>query len=85
MKTRKWTDQQGVEKYTTEVHAREMQFLGGKGDNSQVANSQQPNRQAQQSQQPQQPQSSQQLNTNPQQQNHHPASFDDFDNDQVPF
>ncbi len=30
LKTRKWTDKDGVEKYTTEVIAEEMQLLGGR-------------------------------------------------------
>jgi len=29
IKTRKWTDQAGVEKYTTEIHIDEMKMLGG--------------------------------------------------------
>jgi single-strand DNA-binding protein len=32
LKTRKWTDKDGVEKYTTEIVADQMQMLGGKGD-----------------------------------------------------
>lgn len=30
LKTRKWTDKDGVEKYTTEIVANEMQMLGGR-------------------------------------------------------
>ena len=30
LKTRKWTDKDGVEKYTTEIHAYEMQMLGSR-------------------------------------------------------
>jgi single-strand DNA-binding protein len=30
LRTRKWTDQAGVEKYTTEIRADQMQMLGGK-------------------------------------------------------
>lgn len=29
-KTRKWTDKDGIERYSTEVHAYEMKMLGGK-------------------------------------------------------
>lgn len=29
LKTRKWTDQQGIERYTTEIHANEIQMLDG--------------------------------------------------------
>jgi single-strand DNA-binding protein len=32
LRTRKWQDQAGVEKYTTEIVASEMQMLGGRGD-----------------------------------------------------
>ncbi|MCL4171384.1 UNVERIFIED_CONTAM: hypothetical protein GTU68_007192, partial [Idotea baltica] len=31
LRTRKWQDQNGVDKYTTEIVAREMQMLGGSG------------------------------------------------------
>ena len=30
LRTRKWTDQSGVEKFTTEIRADQMQMLGGK-------------------------------------------------------
>jgi single-strand DNA-binding protein len=32
LETRKWTDKQGVERYTTEIIASEMKMLGGKKD-----------------------------------------------------
>ena len=32
LQTRKWEDQQGQERYTTEIVANEMQMLGGRGD-----------------------------------------------------
>jgi single-strand DNA-binding protein len=31
IKTRKWTDKEGVEKYSTEIVADQMQMLGGRG------------------------------------------------------
>jgi single-strand DNA-binding protein len=43
LQTRKWTDQQGVEKYTTEVvlqrYRGEMTLLGGRGDSSSMGDS----------------------------------------------
>jgi single-strand DNA-binding protein len=37
LKTRKWTDKDGVEKYTTEIQAEQMQMLGGKQDGERAA------------------------------------------------
>ncbi|MCL4166802.1 UNVERIFIED_CONTAM: hypothetical protein GTU68_041878, partial [Idotea baltica] len=34
LRTRKWQDQNGVDKYTTEIVAREMQMLGGRAGGS---------------------------------------------------
>ncbi|WP_314721538.1 single-stranded DNA-binding protein [Rahnella variigena] len=55
LNTRKWTDQAGVEKYTTEVHVNvggTMQMLGGKAEGGKPAQSgAQQSRPAQQSQQ----------------------------------
>lgn len=34
LRTRKWTGQDGVERYTTEIVAEQMQMLGGRGDTS---------------------------------------------------
>ncbi len=34
LKTRKWQDQQGVERYSTEVHCTDFKFLGAKSENS---------------------------------------------------
>ncbi len=44
LRTRKWTDQQGVERYTTEIMAKELQMLDSRGDNP-PAQQQQQNRQ----------------------------------------
>jgi single-strand DNA-binding protein len=35
LRTRKWTDQSGIDRYTTEIVANEMQMLDSKGDNQQ--------------------------------------------------
>lgn len=69
LRTRKWTDQSGAEKYTTEVLVGvggTMQMLGGKQDSSQ-----QPKQQQQQKPQQQQRQS-------PQHSNEPPMEFDDI-------
>jgi len=69
LRTRKWTDQSGSEKYTTEVLVGvggTMQMLGGKQDSSQ-----QPKQQQQQKPQQQQRQS-------PQHSNEPPMEFDDI-------
>ena len=35
IKTRKWQDKDGQDRYTTEIEANEMQMLGGRGDSGQ--------------------------------------------------
>ncbi len=89
LRTRKWQDQNGVDKYTTEIVAREMQMLGSRAGGSSDFN-QAPQQQGgqqqgggQQAPQPSQQQSSQQQA--PQQQNTPPPqNFDNFDDD-IPF
>lgn len=49
IKTRKYTDKQGVEKYATEIRADRFQFLGGKSESG--GSSGEPARQAQPAQQ----------------------------------
>jgi single-strand DNA-binding protein len=41
LRTRKWQDQQGVERYTTEIVAEEMQMLDGRGDSQPKASGKQ--------------------------------------------
>ena len=41
LRTRKWTDQNGQDRYTTEIRGDQMQMLGDKGDNQQQAPQQQ--------------------------------------------
>ena len=47
LRTRKWTDQSGVEKYTTEIIADQMQMLGGVGSEQRTNGAAQPQRQPQ--------------------------------------
>lgn len=70
MKTEKYTDKNGVEKYSTKIIAENMQMLGGKRDGEQQqSGSERPARQAAPAQRPAQSGSS---------------SFDQFDDD-IPF
>ena len=77
LRTRKWQDQNGVDKYTTEIVAREMQMLGGKSGGSSDFNAPAKQSAAPQSasQEKARPQSS---NTPP------PQDYDNFDDD-IPF
>ena len=72
LQTRKWQDQNGQDRYTTEIVANEMQMLGGNtGGNAQQQPAQQPRSHAPQ-QAPQQPPAQQ------------PLQGGDFDDD-IPF
>lgn len=39
LRTNKYTDKQGIERYSTDIHATEMQMLDSKSDNSNQSNS----------------------------------------------
>ena len=97
LQTRKWQDQNGVEKYTTEVVCFEMQLIGGRNDAQQQGGQNfQPMPQNSQGFQQQAAQQSQrrgppanfqpQIGVNPNQQQAQPgpSAFDDFDSD-IPF
>ena len=75
IKTRKWQDQQGVERYTTEIIGSEMQMLDSRQDGGSSNSYQQP---AQPARQPVQNTVRQQA---PQQQ----PIYDDFDDQNIPF
>ncbi|MCH8553225.1 MAG: single-stranded DNA-binding protein [Natronospirillum sp.] len=83
LQTRKWQDQSGNDRYSTEIVVNEMQFVGGgqgggQGMGGRQGGFNQPQQQApQQAAQPRQPQQQPQ----PQQSNN---NFDDFDAD-IPF
>lgn len=42
LKTRKWQDKEGVERYTTEIVAENMQMLGGRDDGERTAPAERP-------------------------------------------
>jgi single-strand DNA-binding protein len=87
LQTRKWQDQGGQDRYTTEILANEMQMLGGRsgGTSDNYANTQ-----PQQPYQQSQPQQASQPTNNSPQPSSTPAApvpaknFDDFDDD-IPF
>lgn len=79
LRTRKWQDKDGQDRYTTEVVAKEMQMLDGRGDSPQ-----QGQQQSQQAPQQQAPQQAPQQGTGPQQAQANPGEFDGFDDD-IPF
>lgn len=76
LKTRKYTDQQGVEKYVTEIRADQMQMLGGRAEGGQQQGGGAP---AQRQQAPQQ-----QRQAAPAQQQRAQGGFDQMDDD-IPF
>ncbi|MEE9326426.1 MAG: single-stranded DNA-binding protein [Cocleimonas sp.] len=78
IRTQKWQDQNGQDRYTTEIVAREMQMLGGRSGGS--SDFQQNTPQQQQSESP----APAQQNKPQQQQSAPPQNFDNFDDD-IPF
>lgn len=86
LRTRKWQDQQGVEKYTTEIMGNELQMLDSRQDGG---GSYQPQGQSQSSySQPSYstppPQQAQRPAPQPKQATQQAPAFDDFDDD-IPF
>jgi single-strand DNA-binding protein len=70
LRTRKWTDKDGVEKYSTEIRADQMQMLGGKAGGSDApAPAPAPQRQA----------------PAPAQRGSAGSGFDDMEDDPIPF
>jgi len=86
LQTRKWQDQSGQDRYTTEIVANEMQMLGGRGEGGGMPGGQQGGGYSAQNtggygQQNQAPQSAGRPNMQPQSA---PPAMDDFDDD-IPF
>ncbi len=88
LRTRKWQDQQGVEKYTTEIMGNELQMLDSRqdGNGSYQSQGQSQPSYSQPSYSAPQPQQSQRPAPQPQQQSAPPSGpgFNDFDDD-IPF
>ncbi len=78
LRTRKWQDKDGVDKYTTEIVASEMQMLDSKGGGGAGAGNYEPQAQAQSRPAARQPSAPANNDAPP------PANFDDFDDD-IPF
>lgn len=71
LETRKWTDKEGVERYTTDIIATDMKMLGGKSSTDNSASTQRDQQQPTQ-------------NTADNRPSHQPTGFDDMDDD-IPF
>ncbi|WP_192485259.1 MULTISPECIES: single-stranded DNA-binding protein [Cysteiniphilum] len=91
IRTNKWQDQNGQERYTTEIVANEMQLMGGRNDGQNNGNPQQGYSQPQFNQpsaQPQQPAAGT-YNQAPQQAKPQAqpdlSQLNDFDDDDIPF
>lgn len=82
LKTRKWQDKDGQDRYTTEITVNEMTMLGGRGDGAGQPSGDSQQRQQPQQRQPQRPAG----NSGGQQRQGSPQSrgFDDMDDD-IPF
>jgi single-strand DNA-binding protein len=82
LRTRKWQDQSGQDKYTTEIVGSEMQMLGSRTGGSSEMDQSAPQQRSQPQQRP-----AQQSNQQPAQSRQAPPApqnFDDFDDD-IPF
>lgn len=75
LRTRKWQDQSGADRYSTEIVAREMQMLGSRAGGSSDFSASSQQQSAPQQQAP---------NQGGQQQSAPPQNFDNFDDD-IPF
>jgi len=87
LQTRKYTDKDGVEKYSTEIKADVLQMLGGKGQSSGEGNAprQQPNRQQEGNYGAPRQAAPQQRQAAPQQRGQGGGGFDDMDDSDIPF
>ena len=84
LRTRKWQDQQGIEKYTTEIIGSELQMLDSRGDAGGQSFQQNNSGGYQQAAPQQNYQQQAQAPRAPQNEQPAPTGFDDFD-DSIPF
>ena len=80
LRTRKWQDKSGQDRYTTEIRASEMQMLDSRGGSMDQGGYQQQNFQSQNAPQQRQPQANPGGNNN-----YEPVGMDDGFDDDVPF
>lgn len=76
LRTNKYTDKNGIERYSTDINANELQMLGSGGNGDQSNFDQRPQNQGQGFNQPNNQDFNHQQNT---------ADFDNFSDDSVPF
>lgn len=79
LQTRKWTDKEGIDRYTTEVVVRTIKFTGSRADNGQRNNGEQAQQQASSNASDSQP------NQPAQQARSEPEPEPEFDDDDIPF
>ena len=84
LQTRKWQDQNGQDRYTTEIVANEMQMLGGRGGSADFAGGNSPSAAAQGSSQQGASRPSAPAGNSPQPQSQPNDNFGGFDDD-IPF
>jgi len=84
LRTRKWQDQGGQDRYTTEIVGSEMQMLGSRSGGSSDFDQSSAPQQRSQPQQQRPPQQNNQQPAQPRQAPTAPQNFDDFDDD-IPF
>lgn len=89
LRTRKWTDKDNIERYTTEIQATSLEMLDSKPENGQGGQPQQNNNASYQRGNTQQPQqTAQQVPQAPQQNTQQPPQqppVDEFSEDEIPY
>jgi single-strand DNA-binding protein len=84
LQTNKWTDTNGVERYSTDIIANEVQFIGGQGDKQSSGQQSAPAAQQSSNAAPETTQAAPATQPTQQSTPAAPQNFDDFDDD-IPF